>query len=438
MNRRDILACAAASIITPARAQLSLTGAGSFANQRETGMTPKAFGAKADGSIGRLSGTDDADAIQRCIAASTRPGACVVEFDPGEIYYIGSTVNLPTDRDVIVHGNGAAFVTSQPNFALFSRTIADQSQFDATVSYKIAWRDSRIYASGAGQVGIVNGATYQSIFDGIEFFGCDTGLDIQGGLQTSVRSCMATNCSRYGFVARDGQWTGAGRSNAQSNRTSFQHCRNYALAGMTAGFFIQNAADCSMYECITEGGNPIDNIVFNQNGSIYGKGFYLNGLHSENNPTNAIVKIIGLGGDVKLERIYAAFGDIIVDSAASIDTNIIVEDLLQSPVGKFRHAAGSVNVHWMFRTLLVDPRQAATWDIQNGIRPSGNMAYWIGADRSARAFHVGTAGSDPGNLYIDSLLLAGAGAYVLGLPTSDPHIFGKLWNNSGAVMASLG
>ena len=62
------------------------------------------------------------------------------------------------------------------------------------------------------------------------------------------------------------------------------------------------------------------------------------------------------------------------------------------------------------------------------IGSQSNNDYWIGVIRQMQ--------NDIDALKIQIQFLAGGGAF--NLPTSNPHVVGRLWNNSGTVDVSAG
>ena len=74
--------------------------------------------------------------------------------------------------------------------------------------------------------------------------------------------------------------------------------------GANSGFNIQAANGVSITNSITEGGNPTYNIYFDAQNSTTVKLFYVKNLHSENSPSDSIIRLVDNGGIDSIDGVF--------------------------------------------------------------------------------------------------------------------------------------
>jgi hypothetical protein len=331
-------------------------------------ITLEAHGAVGDGA------TNDAAALQAALNALNRTYGGRIVLQAGKQYLISSTCDIPADFSsgalVSIEGYGASLKTTTAGVKILRRMPANQAATAAMIDLRVHIKGIHfVGSSAAGQKGIELGATYASHIADCQFTTLDTGCDLQFCLMPTVERCRATACVTRAFIAQWGTWSGAGTANSQSNSVVFRSCRIYSLAAALSAIEV---IDCNGYmieACITEGFNTVNNIVVTNTGTNARQGYILN-LHSENVPTNAIIKISAVGGSHKIDGVYhQSSNPVFVDASGSTAYVLIhVWNINYLPTGsQFKRGASAGE---------------ALFDFMN-IGPSGqadlsDAAYWVG------------------------------------------------------------
>lgn len=320
-----------------------------------TMVNVKAYGATGDGT------TDDAAAIQAAIAAAAAASGTSkadVFFPPGT-YLVASSLLLPSGTDTTrqrkmrLVGYGATLKTTAA-IPILSRALpADSTEANRWIQWRFIIEGLRFEGnSTAGQKGIFLPATYGTVIRDCAFVTLDYGVHIIFGLKSILDNCMDRECVSYGYYltsAIDGgaQWTGALVTN-NCNHSEFRSCRSYGKAGMTAQFFIKESNGVVLDQCIAEGENPVNAVHFDKGAHTSIRYFEVRNLHSENTPTNAVVKAVAAG------RVVISGGRhntnvVMVDASGSdAAAMFVVRDLAFIPSGAtFKHGAGEL-YQWIF------------------------------------------------------------------------------------------
>jgi hypothetical protein len=356
------------------------------------------FGAKGDGIA------DDTAAIARAYGALPPTGGMLI-FPSGRKFNV-TEVNLPLDRHVWTWGYGAVIQSTASSPAL-KRMPTDQGQAGVAVAYVCSiYGLSFSGAQIAGQKGAQIGATYNTVIQDCAFEGLDTGLELQFCLKAYVRSCMAGQNVTDSFVARHGTWKGATTSNAQSNQTVFESCRVYSAPGAQSAFKLYASNGIGLYDCITEGDNPVNNIEFDYNGSTTVKLFTITNLHSENIPRNAIIKCAG-AGIVTINGVYFQLPTTLIDSTGShSDTTFNIKNIPYWPRARLdaKTLFSLKNLSdWPRAKLNQGPRRHGPSWVVSGAIPGTDLrdpAYWVGGIIPERLHQI--TNTDSGELLLDA------------------------------------
>ena len=151
----------------------------------------------------------------------------------------------------------------------------------------------------------------------MQFSNLDIGFDGAFDLMMKVENSRSVNNSTTGFKIEGGvgNWSGADVNNSQSNATTFENVRDFALNGATSSFMILDSDGVTITNCISEGGNPTSEIYFDDQNSTTIKTFEVDNFHSENSPTDAIIVMRGRGtGTYTFKRIFTQTASTLLDN----------------------------------------------------------------------------------------------------------------------------
>lgn len=284
------------------------------------GLDLRDFGAKADDA------TDMSAAVTNALAALDRAVGGIVEIPPGK-YYLGASVVIPKDfqegAQVVIRGYGAQLRTDQA-IAMIRRTPANQSEaLNTMVGASIVVEGLRGVGSGlAGQTFIQLGATFYSRLIACAAVSCGVGFDLQFCLNARLEQCRANNSETHGFWIRTGTWSGADGFNSQSNHATLANCRTYSKTGAQTGFNIVGCNGVVLDSCITEGGDPVRNVLFDFGGTGVTRHFVVRNLHCENAPSGSHL-YIKAQGTVELDGLWYQTGTVLVEWADSAHYTVV-------------------------------------------------------------------------------------------------------------------
>lgn len=230
----------------------------------------------------------------------------------------------------------------------------------------------------AGQTGVSVIGSYGTVIEDCTFQNLEDGLDLIFCLMGSVRDCFGLQNVRHAFRARSGVgvWGDATDSNSGSNHTVFRDCRDYARAGALSQFYIFGSSGVVLQDCITEGGNPVNGVYFDANGSPTVKSFTVRNLHHENVSTQAAVRIASmLGGHVRLEDIWTGNAQVVVDASGCGTSAVLFATLPYFVPGSTPFKGDAAGCCWVFGYGMGNnnPRNSALW--VGGIVPTSIAAH---------------------------------------------------------------
>lgn len=173
-------------------------------------------------------------------------GSTYCESPGGKYYKLSNSAKPPKTwatngrgsiRKFIINGNGSAYNSiSTTDIVLFDVYPTDQNNAMTMLGNQYVFRDMMIVGNkskAATNIGIRIGASTRPIFENIVVDNCGIGLDLQFCLETSLTNINVSTYGVYGVALRNGQWSGAANSNAQSNVVRVQNFRAYNGGGYT-------------------------------------------------------------------------------------------------------------------------------------------------------------------------------------------------------------
>lgn len=391
----------------------------------------KAFDAVGDGSH------DDTANIQAAIDALSTTGG--VLYFPKGTYKVTSKLVLPdipsvTNPGFHVLGYGAT-LSATTAISIMGRRNPTSYSPDAIqmTDYRFRIEGLRFLGnSTTNQVGLDMVATFGMEITNCRFESLDIGFRGTFCLMTTINSCLAYTNKTYAFQLRSGSgiFTGATVDNSGSNHSTFTQCRDYASAAQTAQWHIRASSNVVLHDCITEGSNPVISIDWASNSSSV-KFFKVVNLHSENVPSNCIIKCAGdVGGTQVFENLWVQDGTpTLIDGTGGSANNIIVKDMPWWNGNKFK---GDINTAWNFNGVGqsfgsgFDPSNGANW--VGGAVPSyytctGRGTY--AGNPSENFYPLNGQYGVKGTTVVDGAFHAGSTGIIAGSPASG-H-----WNING-------
>lgn len=269
-------------------------------------------------------------------------------------------------RMLNINGNGCSLIdnTTAGLPYLLGRRFTSQAEADLAQSYAVNIKGLGFIGKGSG-IGLDLGATYNSVIEQCSFTLLNEGIHLRFALMTGVRNCMFTNNLQYGAVSDMGNWIGASNSNSQSNHTRFEQCRVFCADASLAGFKFFAVSGNKVDQCIVEGGQPIDGINFDSNGSAVVKDFTVELTHIETTCTGAGIKARQDDGYVHLDKVFTQYPMTLVDVTGSGYPHILIENIPYLPTGTKFKTSGN-NIVWSFFNM------PSAWSAKN----TGN---WVNA-----------------------------------------------------------
>jgi hypothetical protein len=294
---------------------------------------------------------------------------------PGDYNTDGTTVTLPTGGDINssirIDGHGVSIeAAASQSTPIFSDTVPANVAAAETSGSARRLTVRGIHFKGdrtSGQTGLRLIGHYGAVVDECSFYNLDTHLDLVFCLGTRVRACMGHTAGTYGFRARSGVGviTGATGPDSGSNHTRFEGCRDYARAGQTSQFAIEDSSGVVIADCIGEGNNPTNSINWNtDNATGVNKAFTVDNYHCENTPSNAIIKTKAYGFH-DFRQVWQAGGAGIIVDATGANAAAIVK--VQSPYlqGSPSFKGDAFGCLWEFDQVhsfgQFNPRTSGNW-----------------------------------------------------------------------------
>lgn len=166
--------------------------------------------------------------------------------DVSKSYYVNKTLYLPRIKDVASNINSLSFIidfkgtrvrnSSGGDMILFDRYPDDQDDADTLISYQYCFLNGVLRGDGGvtdDDTLIRLGSTSRSEFRNMNFEHAGVIVDLQFCLEPVFDNINISDYGEYGLMIWNGQWTGAGFFNSQSNIPSISHFRSYNSPGNT-------------------------------------------------------------------------------------------------------------------------------------------------------------------------------------------------------------
>lgn len=306
-----------------------------------------------------------------------------LEFDGTRNYRVNATVQLPRYRTkgrriIILNGNGAKVVGAK-NVNVFQRLPKNQKETSQMMSTRFVFND---FTFEGGAKAIDLGATYNSSINRCNFVAQTVAaVDIQFGLQTTIKECNATNCAQDNFVLRTGEDWGGNFNNSQSNHSVIERCRVFAGDGANSGYKIIGSGGVAIRDCISEGhGNIKYSIYMDKSKSTTVKLFTVENFHLEHNPSEAGI-YINNEGNTTIDGVFYqhAYTNFPLITAARGTQRITVRNVPWYVQGSCLKDEG--NAYWRLEYCHRNFYHQSSWIIyRNGQYKRGLPFYFSGKD----------------------------------------------------------
>lgn len=312
--------------------------------------------------------------FQACRAAET---ANITEIRiAAPIMYLDSGIRLPGKlfsqaKKLKISGAGVIAARKDTIKALLYRIPKDQTEaLNVFQSQSITFDGLTLIGRTGKETGILYSAGYGGGALACNFENLGTGVDFQFVLMGFVKQCLFTNCKNYGIRFRNGQWTGAGLANAQSNSCRGEQDRVFNATGTTAAFSTEGASGVVWDQCISEGGNPLYHFNFDALGSPVVKDFTVLRAHIES-PTQtggSGIRIKAAGGYVLIDGVFCQYAMTLIDARGSSSYPHIFVERIPWILGGTQFAMDETNEIWTFHDIIgFNVTDAARW--VNGVKP---------------------------------------------------------------------
>lgn len=248
-------------------------------------------------------------------------------FSPGKYYY-NDAAALPRQisgwgssrlYEWVIEGNGS----EHTNYSTYSgwfwtRNPIDQTDADDTLSNG-TFIISNLSLRGQNSQfpsGIRLCATFNSVIENIKANSMNPAIEIRFGLGNIIGPYNGSGCTRDIWVD-NGDWSGAGLQNAQSNHTKFFKCRSFPGTTTTYPFFAGGASGITFDGCIidhnnTAGTNPIYGILFDSYDSPNVKEASILNTHVEQASDSGGICIRANTGIFQVNGVYSQYAQTLV------------------------------------------------------------------------------------------------------------------------------
>lgn len=378
--------------------------------------------------------TDSTVGIQAAVDDAALTGG-ILFFPPG-LYLVSASIILPGApaglKRLLVSGYGATITTTAAISMMKRNFPTDMTDAVNMLNYQFHFEGLNFLGnSTTGQVGLDLVGTYGATLRDMWYEDCDTGQRLTFCLEAKVESCLEKRCVSYGFHARSGNglWSGASIPNSGSNHTAYRSCRSYGRTGELAQFYAQGCSGMTWDNVITEGENPVNGILIDDEASTVSKYHRITNHHSENTPSGTVIraKIMGV---LQIDGLWHQTDCLMIDATDSNASSVIdVSHLPWTPATPAYKGGGT----WLFSYSgsggTDDPTAAARWDgavptvHSVGVRPSVAGTELHTATVRAPAFTVPTSGGI-------GLFLEG-NAHGAVLYSNDPGNYATKWGTAG-------
>ena len=305
------------------------------------------------------------------------------------------SLNLPKStsnrfKGMVIDLCGNTIFDNSPNGLtyLIGRKPTDQTEaLNVMQSWALILMNGCLAGKGATVTGTLLdlGATYNSRIEGVNIMSAKVGIHIKFGLMTTIRNGLANNISEQCYVLDNGDWTGAGLSNAQSNHSLIEQVRVFNRGGNFSAFSVIGASGVILRQCISEGGEPQYHIYWDSKGATVVKDGKIEGVHIESKSSIAGIKAKLASGYITISDVYSQYDNVLFDVEASVGYPHVFIKNIPWFTGGSMLKTGSNAVIWNFEETYFDPTDATKW--VGGVKPY----YWSRRDMKQSPFWSGNS-----------------------------------------------
>jgi len=256
---------------------------------------------------------------------------------------------------------------------LIGRKPVDQNEaLNVMQGYALHLCNGELWGNSTAATGTLLdlGATFNSIVENVNVAMAQRGIHFKFCLMSTMRNCMAASIHVTPFIVDNGDWSGAGLANAQSNHTLIEQCRVYNRDNSYSAFSVIGASGTIIRQCISEGLAPQYHVWWDSKGSTVVKDGKIEGLHIESSSKVAGIKAKLASGYMIITDVYSQYDNVLIDAEATVGyPHVYVKRVPWfTPGSKLK--TGSNAVGWNFEETYFDPTATTTW--VGGVRPY----YW--------------------------------------------------------------
>jgi len=345
------------------------------------------YGAKGDGK------RDDTVAIQRAVdAAQVISGGQLARAGPvifplGQ-YKVTAPITIPVYAGGIYgvpflfSGYGAEILSTHAG-SVFKRELpTSTAQANNAAVVAPIFEGFKLVGPGvSGSRAIDLVATYGATVHDCLVSNFDIGIALAFGLKSRLENVFVQRCTTYGIAITSafGLWGDATTGNSASNSSEAVSCRITAKAGQAAAFYLRDADNLRLIECIAEGENPVNNVDYSATGRFT---FVVDNMHFENTPTGAHIRAVVRGRAVIRNPVFYSTNTVVIDGTGTNNAaTIVVDGLTYLDTGnQFKHGVAETYA-WDFRGVgdneTFDVTAAARW--VGGVVPTRLRTLFQGA-----------------------------------------------------------
>ena len=256
---------------------------------------------------------------------------------------------------------------------LIGRKPTDQNEaLNIMQGFALHLRNGELWGNANASTGTLLdlGATFNSIVEDVNVAMAQRGIHFKFCLMSTMRNCMALSINVTPFIVDNGDWSGAGLANAQSNHTLIEQCRVFNRDNAYSAFSVIGASGTIIRQCISEGLAPQYHVWWDSLGSTVVKDGKIEGLHIESASKVAGIKCKLASGYIYITDVYSQYDNVLIDAEATVGYPHVYVKRVPWFTPNSKLKTGSNAVGWNFEEVYFDVLNAATW--VGGVRPY----YW--------------------------------------------------------------
>ena len=213
------------------------------------------------------------------------------------------------------------------------------------------------------------GSTYNSNVHDVYVKDAQYGIWYKFCLMSTIRNCMSNNIFNTPFLLDNGDWTGAGLTNAQSNHSLIEQCRVFNNDNAFAAFKIIGASGTIVRQSISEGGSPSYHIYWDALNSSVVKDGKLDTIHLESTSSVCGIRVSLGSGYFVMDGVFSQYDNIIEAVSSSGYPHFYVKNIPWFTSGSYLKTSGT-NAIWSFEECIFNASGSSIW--VGGVMPY----YW--------------------------------------------------------------